>query len=498
MDKKKTQTGAENLKRDEGCCFEDIKLKEAIDNKEKTTLLYKKDSKVNRDEYIVITGEHEKSGDKKKIILLSDRDKVQCPITEFHNKISIDKNEIIYSNNSEVEVEYQYEKGLLPNTISLKRYIWPSEFDFKQCNVRLKSCENAKMVKLKLYPDVQWAIAISFGLSNPLSIRWKEWDRGDAVYRPPDTQETARKLGQDALLGKETKLAFEFKGKWNEGSVEQSFKYEFEQKIKFLSQFFESLNGSSILDFFKKQTGGIPLSFKTLSPNVSISGQWQLCKNSDSTQIGKKAELEFEASPLFGISATLDLLGVGIMILNPGAYQIYERIKKALNSTKYVKADFYINLIVSGEIQISIKAVFCTIKEENINDSPLQKIVAKGGAVISLELSAGAYIKAKFVVVFIEVEGEFEASFSGKASIKLELGYEINNDGLILNPKVLFEGLYCTVVFANSVDMKVKKGKKSSKHSLGAKSKKKEEKNRIEVLKPCILCDPKITLIGNK
>jgi len=440
----KTKPGAGRPDKDEGCAFEEIKIKEKIDDKDVETTLYKKDSNLYRKEYIVI------SGKEKKITFINKRNKEQCTLNATHNKINVNKNEIAYKNQCDVTVSFPYK-------VNLFSYLLLSEKDCEYYDVKLKSCKNAKNITLIVYPDIQWALAFSFGTSNPLGIKWKEWKRGGAKYTPPEVRQTAGKIGQDASAGKEVTIGFEFSVKRNDGKDESKLTAEYKHRFEELSALLKKCKDP--MNTILSKTGGSISGVKAecVSPVVTLTGQWQFRKNEDSTKIGKLIEIEFQAKPFIGISATIDLLRAVAFAINPGAAQIVEYVKKALNSTKYVSGDIFINLKISGSIQGGLNASFCIIQGEDTK----YKVAANLAAVISIELSAGVKIKGKIVLIFVEATAELNASISGKASFRFGAGLEYNNNGLYLIPQALFEGLTATAVFVFSAGFSTKKPKQN-------------------------------------
>lgn len=351
------------------------------------------------------------------------------------------------------------------------RYIWPISASINQFLFHIHSCRyyafpDIPTVVAKIYPDIKWKLEFFLNLTNELSVRWQ--NQNPVQHR--ELQQKAGKIGAERRWQqKDASFGFEIEAKWNKSGEnsyqrDQSLKLEFETKIKKLYDMFASIgNVANGITNKTKGTvrnvglGGIPAVFAILPPNLSLKGEWFLKRaqrdNKAIKEIGTQIEIAFSASPLIGLEITIDLIGAAIGLgvgaisggaAAPKAVELWQKIDGALNkgigvgndnAGADIKADVYIDLVLTGEISSEIGFSFNTVGDPN----PGVKLEL--ASKIGIELKAGVLVEGEIRAWVVKANAYFKAHASGKASVTFGHGVEYDNNGLFYVPQLGFDGL---------------------------------------------------------
>ena len=226
----------------------------------------------------------------------------------------------------------------------------------------------------------------------------------------------------------------------------------------------------------KKKIGmkGLPITFAVKPPNINFKGIWNLerakIKSTFTEKIGTKVDLSLNADPLIGLEITIDLLCTAVGLVAgavsggtaaPGAVRLYGVIKGSMNKGVdfgnddfgvKATADVYIDLVISSTIKTSIGFSFNTASDKSGSQGKLE-LTNK----LKVELKAGVWVKAEATLVIVKVEGYFEMSGKGYASITFGSGIKHDDKGLYFRPQLGFDGLNAEYVIKGRVGMSVKK-----------------------------------------
>lgn len=368
------------------------------------------------------------------------------------------------------------------------QYIWPmwatpNQFHLHAHTCRYFSNEKRTTVLIKAYPDIKWTLTFFVNLTNELSVKWQN----QPAAKHKDLQAKAGKIGAERRWKqKDASFGFSLKSEWEKnrsGSFQKSkeVKGEYETKFKKLYDLFGSMGAMSdgITNKTKGQVRnigfkGLPVTFAIKPPNINLKGEWCLerakQKNTEIERLGTKVDISFNAEPLIGLEVTIDLLCTAVGLVAgavsggtaaPGAVRLYGVIKDRMNTGvefgnddfgAKLSSDVYIDLVISSEIKTSIGFSFNTVSEKNDKQG---KIEAKN--TLKIELKAGVWAKAEANLVIVKVEGYFEMSGKGSASITFGHGVKFDDKGLNYRPELGFDGLNAEYVIKGKVGMSAKK-----------------------------------------
>jgi hypothetical protein len=426
---------------EDSCAFEEIIFEEKIKDKNAKVTIYKKGEPFHS-QYVAF------SGNKKKLKALVKRTPESCSVDDTHNFVEIspqkgETNNISLSSSTEIPVQY------LISDSELLKYIWPNEFHFEKQTLSFGSCKGSKVLTVKTYPDIKWGIVFSFGIDNPIGIKWKELNRHGVKYVPIDAKKKAGQIGADTKWGRGTTFELGFSAKRDDDSKEISLKLKYEKRFQSLVKILNALKKPT--DVLMKKIGGkFPITVESVPPSLSLEAQWQLCRNEEATQIGKTIELAFKADPIIGVKGTLDLLGVGAYFVNPGAFKLYEKIKKIMSKGydgKVVKfnGDIFVHLILTGELKGDASFSYNTLPPPN-SQKTKSEIEFNLDATIGFKLEAGIRLKGEVVVFFFKAYAEAEASASLEGGALGGLKVASDTSGVYFTPKIEFEGAKATVI----------------------------------------------------
>ncbi|GGH19856.1 OmpA family protein [Pedobacter zeae] len=413
-----------------------------------------------------------------------------CFIRKKHNKIIT-----LYNLN---EKKAQNEGNITIPAVSLLskgnpmplQYIWPmyniiETVSFSSANdyyVHIHSCryysvENNPTVLVKVYPDIKWTLTFFINLTNDLSVKWQN----QPAAKHKELQSKAGKIGAERRWKqKDASFGFSLKGEWdkNNNSYQRSkeLKAEYETKFKKLFDLFASVGAMSdgITNKTKGQVRnigfkGLPMTFAVKPPNLNLKGEWNLEKTK-TDKIGTKVDISFNAEPLIGLEMTIDLLCTAVGLVAgavsggtaaPGAVRLYGFIKDKVNTGiefgnddfgAKVSADVYIDLVISSMIKTNIGFSFNTASDKSDEESKLELTNT-----LKVELKAGVWAKAETNLVIVKVEGYFEMSGKGYASVTFGHGVKYDRMGLNYRPQLGFDGLNAEYVIKGKVGMSAKK-----------------------------------------
>ncbi|MBO9690068.1 OmpA family protein [Chryseobacterium sp.] len=368
------------------------------------------------------------------------------------------------------------------------QYIWPmwatpNQFHLHAHTCRYFSNEKRTTILIKAYPDIKWTLTFFVNLTNELSVKWQN----QPAAKHKDLQAKAGKIGAERRWKqKDASFGFSLKSEWEKnrsGSFQKSkeVKGEYETKFKKLYDLFGSMGAMSdgITNKTKGQVRnigfkGLPVTFAIKPPNINLKGEWCLerakQKNTEIERLGTKVDISFNAEPLIGLEVTVDLLCTAVGLVAgalsggtaaPGAVRLYGVIKDHMNTGvefgnddfgAKMSSDVYIDLVISSEIKTSIGFSFNTVSEKSDKQG---KIEAKN--TLKIELKAGVWAKAEANLVIVKVEGYFEMSGKGSASITFGHGVKFDDKGLNYRPELGFDGLNAEYVIKGKVGMSAKK-----------------------------------------
>jgi outer membrane protein OmpA-like peptidoglycan-associated protein len=377
------------------------------------------------------------------------------------------------------------------NTMPLQ-YIWPlyniiemrlhssaNDYYVHIHSCRYYSVENNPTLLVKVYPDIKWTLTFFINLTNDLSVKWQN----QPAAKHKELQSKAGKVGAERRWKqKDASFGFSLKGEWdksNNNSYQRSkeLKAEYETKFKKLFDLFASVGAMSdgITNKTKGQVRnigfkGLPMTFAVKPPNLNLKGEWNLEKITKTDKIGTKVDISFNAEPLIGLEMTIDLLCTAVGLVAgavsggtaaPGAVRLYGFIKDKINTGiefgnddfgAKVSADVYIDLVISSIIKTNIGFSFNTAGDKSDEESKLEVTNT-----LKVELKAGVWAKAEANLIIVKVEGYFEMSGKGYASVTFGHGVKYDKMGLNYRPKLGFDGLNAEYVIKGKVGMSAKK-----------------------------------------
>lgn len=368
------------------------------------------------------------------------------------------------------------------------QYIWPAATNPNQFHLHTHTCryysnEKRTTILIAAYPDIKWTLTFFLNLTNDLSVKWQN----QPASKHAELQKKSGKVGAERRWKqKDASLGFSLKGEWDQnknGSYGRSkeLKTEYETKFKKLYDIFSSVGAMSdgITNTTKGQVRnigfkGLPITFAVKPPNLNLKGEWSLERakrqNTEQKVIGSKVDIAFEANPLIGLEMTIDLLcsAVGLVAgavsggtAAPGAVRLYGLIKDRMTQgVKFGNDDFgakftsdvYIDLVISSTIKTNVGFSFNTNSDSKESKSKLELTNT-----LKAELKAGVWAKAELALVIVKIDGYFEMSGKGYASVTF--GHTVNHDdsGLNYRPKLGFDGLNAEYVIKGKVGLSASK-----------------------------------------
>ncbi|GAA4107064.1 hypothetical protein GCM10022393_02000 [Aquimarina addita] len=367
-------------------------------------------------------------------------------------------------------------------------YIWPINAAFNQYQYHIHSCRYYALPKIpaiitNVYSDIKWKLEFYLNLSNDLSVRWQN------VANPEERRELQQRAGhmgaERRWQQKDATFGFEMDANWNKNGEDsyarnQSFKVEFETKIRKLYDLFHSIGDiSRAITQETKGTareiglGGVPIVFAVTPPNINLKGEWYLKRAQQDgkaiKKIGTQVEISFNASPLVGLEITIDLIGAAIGLggaaISGGtqatnAVKLWQQLDGALNrgvgvgneeAGADISADVYIDLVLSGEISSELGFSFNTVGDPN--PGVKLELVSK----IGVELKGGILVEGEIRAWVVKANAYFKAAASGKASITFGHGLEYDNEGLFYVPQLGFDGLDAEYEVSGAAGLSVEK-----------------------------------------
>lgn len=468
-----------------------------VDDKKKELILYKEKPGIQTNPHVELN--LISSGEVKKYAIKADADSdtTYCRFQDKRkHKLILDADEKTLPSNikilsdvtKEIDFESAFEYSVYDNIGYITKYIWPINADsgaaIKKWPLKAITCRHQHDIDITIYPDIKWELKFFLNLTNDLSVKWQN----KSAEEHKKLQQKAGKIGAERRWQqKEASFGFSLKGSWNKVSETkynrvEEFKASYEAKFKKLYNLFSSVG--AMADGITAETKGnvrniglknMPISFAVKPPNINLTGEWKLenigKEKSPSSKIGTKIDLSLNAQPLIGLEMNIDLLcsAVGVVAgavsggtAAPGATRLYKIIKDKINTGVELgdddfgvkaSADVYIDLVISSTISTSIGFNFNT--SDSLSNSDF-KIEATNK--LKVELKAGLWAKAEVSIITVKVEGYFE--MSGKGSASITFGHGIKYDekhGLFYQPKLGFDGLDAEYVIKGKVGMSFKK-----------------------------------------
>lgn len=368
------------------------------------------------------------------------------------------------------------------------QYIWPRATTPNQFHLHTHTCryfsnEKRTTVLINAYPDIKWTLTFFINLTNDLSVKWQN----QPAVKHKEFQSKSGKIGAERRWKqKDASFGFGLKSEWDKNKAgtfqrNKELKAEYESKFKKLYDVFASVGAMSdgITNKTKGQVRnigfkGIPITFAVKPPNLNLKGEWGVerakQKGSVLKIVGTKIDLTFEANPLIGLEMTIDLLCTAVGLVAgavsggtaaPGAVRLYGLIKgKMSEGTEFgnddfgakFNADVYIDLVISSTIKTNIGFSFNTASDKSDSERKLELTNT-----LKIELKAGVWAKAEVSLVIVKVEGYFEMSGKGYASVTFGHGVKYDDKGLNYRPQLGFDGLNAEYIIKGKVGISAKK-----------------------------------------
>ncbi len=117
-----------------------------------------------------------------------------------------------------------------------------------------------------------------------------------------------------------------------------------------------------------------------------------------------------------------------------------------------ITSDVYIDLVISSIVKTTMNFSFNTASDVSGIESKLELTNT-----LKVELKAGVWAKAEVALVIVKVDGYFEMSGKGSASITFGAGLKYDDKGLMFRPLLGFDGLKADYVIKASVGLSYKK-----------------------------------------
>lgn len=373
----------------------------------------------------------------------------------FHKEASAEQQNLTVVNIKEKEIDltlpYIYIKDKkVANTVSTFpfNYFWLTEKDKQPYVVMIKTCRYTNDVLINVYPDMEWKLAFTFALGNPLAYTHSGKKPGYIFY---EAQEKARKSGYDRMqLSRGGAVPFEFslslKNAYNGGTVKNEYALQYSKKLKDTLGIFTKLK--EMADKVKKFTGGaakkIPgqpaFSFEVQSPVLGAMLSWK--NEKEEGKVVSTGTVSFIADPLIGAEFTIDLLAVGSRV-HPVVKVIERGIRLGLDllgGYLILEAKFY------GNLEITIEAFKFNYKGVSFSQQPAM-IKGKMGITLALKLKVAGEIENPFWRVKMEfsADASIDAYFGGTS----KLGYD--EKGLYADCTGKFSGL----IFSAKIKIKI-------------------------------------------
>ena len=308
-----------------------------------------------------------------------------------------------------------------------------------------------QIAKIKVFPNVSWAINFNYGMKNPLYYRdtWVEMRQ----HRVSDAVNKAQASDIDGYDGTvETKFSLSVEAKWN-GTETAKLDQKLAENLKLfvgrfikIKKFVDNVTGKDRGNSTSGMSAGImarvrrtPLSIEVLSPQISVGTGWEY-------KFGRKEKgednilvptigLVAKADPFIGAEATIDLIAWGKK-LHPAAQAVItalDLLAYAADAEVRFDLKFYGKLIIQGNIE------FSRLKKEG-------ELKGEGQFGFSLTLSAKATGKVKAIIY--EADYDFEAKAEGKGYFSLGLGAGWDDlKGIYVQPTVRHSGIKVTLTF---------------------------------------------------
>ena len=386
-------------------------------------------------------------------------DKVYNPSEAQHWKEGIDY-EIESDNEITLKLKYFYNKTVFEGTwiqndildiLWVFRYFWPNDSQAQIYFLPISTCRYPNQIaKIKVYPDIEWEMALSYNYNNPLG-----YNHGNlSSYAVEGALKKYEGLAkQDYNLSTEQSTLSKFKlGLFSpkiDGDKLVKIEFEFAEKIRKVCSLFYKMK--KIADKVAYGTEGgadllrrkkFPFEFEIKAPSTGIKVLWGNKKSvleESHNMVGLAGSLDWYASPLIGAELKLKIHELVKYIPHPIA-KIVDGIITGINSLKNenVETKFEVNLIFTGNLNANINAfqisVVDSFKESNTKSyvegvfTVKLEVILLGKGKVSIPWTnykfnfgakAEAYLKAywdaKLFLVNQEkgLYGQFSGGFSG-------------------------------------------------------------------------------------
>jgi hypothetical protein len=283
-----------------------------------------------------------------------------------------------------------------------------------------ETCRYKIPVKINVFPDIEWEMAFTFALEQPLAYAHSGKKTGFIFY---EAQEMARQSGYDRYqLSRGGKAPFEFslslKSTYNNGKIENEHALSFSKKLSDSLGIFTKLK--DMAQRVIKSTGGaakkIPgkpaFSFEVQSPVLGAILSWKNVENQG--KVSNAGTVSLTADPLIGAEFTIDLLAAGSSV-----HPIVKVIQTGVNiGLDLLGGYFILEAKFYGNLEITIEAFKFNSSNLALSQEPAM-IKGKMGASLILSLKVDGEIEAigYKVKMKFSADAEVNAYFGGTAQL---------------------------------------------------------------------------------
>lgn len=339
--------------------------------------------------------------------------------------------------------KYEYPEDIISDQLKIFEYIWPSRESLVQdYRITIQACRYNRNIGFRVYPDVQWELALTFALENPLAYTHSGQEEGYIFHQ---AQEKARKSGYDRYRLSQggrvpAQYSLSIKTTYTNTSgvkVKNEHALAWSRKVQDALSIFMQLK--EMAEKVKNATGGtakrVPgvgaFSFEVQSPKIGAILGWK-CEQAEEGRVATTGTVSFSADPLIGAEFTIDLLAVGSKV-HPVVTVIKEGVDIALDLLGgyfILEAKFY------GSLKITIDAFQINYNGISVAPEPA-KIEGRMGIMFQMELKVEGTIENPIW----DVEMQFLANAKAHAYFGGTARLAYDDDGLYADCTGKFSGL---------------------------------------------------------
>jgi len=270
-----------------------------------------------------------------------------------------------------------------------------------------------RMATIIVYPDIQFNFEVKSERTREETHSIVKVDNKNTNLRnieKTDKREGSATLSVEYNSVKNEIISFHEEGAKNEPVIGTFL--EFSRVIKKFSNIQDILRVA-----LKAPITATFIEFTLNKPSLKFSLDWQYDTSDDHTEIGGLYKIAAGCSPLIGGSITLKILKAIIAGCSGGTLtpviEFIEWVKGILEKTKTVEIDIFIDLVFSANLNVQGELEISTVASKNMEGA------ISAETEFTIELKAGATLKAKMAVV--KVDAEASASAKIALSVKFEL-----------------------------------------------------------------------------